>query len=291
MSEASIPRSGGFVEDHFQDANCLAQASHCFSEVYLAHPAEVFSGSKVLLHVYELVEFVRMNKILASELLPVGGALHAGVEVYGREWSYGGSSGSRKTGIVCEVPRTNQKHRYRESISLGFTRLSKAEVALVLGDLVELWLAEDYHWLNNNCLSFANDFCRKLGVGGIPAWVDRLPRGVSAVNQGMQSLAETMRHLADGTLEVVHAIVGAGGQLDCARCRPAPSFVSSFGTQSVAGSFVLTPAYGASFMPLGQESSREMASVSLGEDAVRIQPRHVPQHPVLSRVEEDNEWS
>lgn len=23
---------------------------------------------------------------------------------------------------------------------------------------------EDYHWLNNNCLSFANDFCRKLGA-------------------------------------------------------------------------------------------------------------------------------
>ena len=281
MSEASIPRSGGFVEDHFQDVSCLMQASHCFNEAYLAHPAEVFSGSQVMLHVYELVEFVRVNKILASELLPVGGALHAGVEVYGREWSYGGALGSRKTGIVCEVPRSNQKHRYRESISLGFTRLSKAEVALVLGDLVEAWLAEDYHWLHNNCLSFANEFCRKLGVGGIPAWIDRLPRGVSAVNQGVQNLAETVRHLADGTLEVVHAIIG--GQLDCARCRPAPSFASSIATQN--GSFVLTPAFEASFMP-GQRSSRDMASISLREDAVRMQPRRILQHPVLSRVEE-----
>ncbi len=34
--------------------------------------------------------------------------------------------------------------------------------------------------------------------------IDRLPRGVSAVNQGVQNLAETVRHLADGTLEVVH---------------------------------------------------------------------------------------
>ena len=54
-------------------------------------------------------------------------------QVYGREWSYGGAlghqnwwmfgilspspplkkhtSGSRKTGIVCEVPRSNRKHR------------------------------------------------------------------------------------------------------------------------------------------------------------------------------------
>ncbi|CAK9022893.1 Deubiquitinase DESI2 (Desumoylating isopeptidase 2) (DeSI-2) (PPPDE peptidase domain-containing protein 1) (Protein FAM152A) [Durusdinium trenchii] len=204
MTEA-LPRSGSFVEDHFQDASCLRQASHCFKEVYIAHPAEVFSGSQVLLHVYELFEFVRVNKILASELLPLGGALHAGVEVYGREWSYGGSSGSG-TGIVCEVPRTNRKHRYRESIPLGYTRLTKAEVALVLGDLVEVWRGEDYHWLNNNCLSFANAFCRKLGVGGIPAWIDRLPRGVSAVKQGMQCVAERVRDLADGTLEVVHVL-------------------------------------------------------------------------------------
>jgi len=266
------------VEDHFRDAGCLRQASHCFTEAFTA-TAEAYSGSQVLLHVYELMEFVRMNQILASELMPVGGALHAGVEVYGREWSYGGSSGRCGTGIVCEVPKSNEKHRYRETISLGFTHFSNAEVALVLGDLVENWLGQDYHWLHRNCLSFANEFCRKLGVGSIPAWIDRVPRGMSAVNQGMRSLAETMRGLADGTLEAANALVE--GQFDCAgRCRPSPSF-SSFATQ---GSFMLAPC-APCIPPL---NSRAVHSVPLMEDVLRLHLRHLEKEPVLPELQEDS---
>ncbi|CAE7298612.1 unnamed protein product [Symbiodinium natans] len=232
-----IPRSGGFVEDHFRDASCLRQASHCLQEVFTA-TADT-GGSQVLVHVYELVEFVRLNQILASELMPIGGALHAGVEVYGREWSFGGAPG-RRTGVVCEVPRTNRKHRFRETISLGTTRLSASEVALVIGDLIERWLGEDYHWLHRNCLHFANEFCRKLGVGSIPAWIDRLPRGVCALDVGVRNLAETVKGLADGTRAAAHAI--AEGQLDCVRCRPVCSFdPSCTTTQHVnVGSFMVT---------------------------------------------------
>eukprot|EP00439_Symbiodinium_sp_Y106_P078516 s1339_g17.t1 len=232
-----IPRSGGFVEDHFRDASCLRQASHCLQEALAAAAADT-GGREVLVHVYELVEFVRINQIFASEMMPIGGALHAGVEVYGREWSYGGAPG-RRTGVVCEVPRTNRKHRYRETISLGTTRLSASEVALVIGDLIEKWLGEDYHWLHRNCLAFANEFCRKLGVGNIPAWIDRLPRGVCALDVGVRNLAETVRGLADGTRAAAHAL--AEGQLDCVRCRPVCSFDPACATQHVnLGSFMVT---------------------------------------------------
>mmetsp|Transcript_17153 Transcript_17153/g.32343 ORF Transcript_17153/g.32343 Transcript_17153/m.32343 type:complete len:270 (+) Transcript_17153:55-864(+) len=262
----TIPRSGGFVEDHFRDASCLRQASYCLEKAF-APPGDS-QGSQVLVHVYELVEFLRINQILASEVMPIGGALHAGVEVYGREWSYGGAPGQR-TGVVCEVPRTCRKHRYRETVSLGTTRLSASEVALVIGELIENWSGEDYHWLHRNCLAFANEFCRKLGVGNIPAWIDRLPRGVCALDLGVRTLTETVKDLADGTCAAANAL--AEGQLDCVRCRPAcHSFAQSFATQHVnVGSFMLTQmpaARGNSFMQpqllseAFSEGSREVLS-------------------------------
>ncbi|CAE7475660.1 unnamed protein product [Symbiodinium sp. KB8] len=148
-------------------------------------------------------------------------------QVYGREWSYGGAPG-RRTGVVCEVPRTNRKHRYRETISLGTTRLSASEVSLLIGDLIEKWLGEDYHWLHRNCLAFANEFCRKLGVGNIPAWIDRLPRGVCALDEGVRNLAETVRGLADGTRAAAHALAEGRLQLRLRLPQPCLRFNSRF---------------------------------------------------------------
>lgn len=221
-TRASFARADGFVENAAPDAAKLKQASRCFQEAS-SFSQQPHPGSKVWIHVYELIAFDGLNQMLASEQFLVGGALHAGVEVYSREWSYGGGAGAG-TGVVCEVPKSNQKHRYRESVSLGYTKLSDAQVTLVIGDLLEKWNAQDYHWLRRNCLAFANEFCERLGVGRIPAWVDRLARGVGALDEGVHQLVE-------GTQAIAKAIAEGVGPVNCG-CRPLPTAQSSYVLQS-----------------------------------------------------------
>jgi len=249
-----IPRAGGFVEDNAPHVAQLQQASRCFREAAsFGQQASASSdgvggnhspGSEVRVQVYELIQFENLHQLLAPNDCPFAGALHAGVEVYGREWSYGGGSGIG-SGIICEEPRCNTKHRFRETVPIGYTKLSSSEVALVLGDLLENWHAKDYHWLRRNCLLFANEFCERLGVGRIPAWIDRLPRGIWTIDRGVRDLAE-------GTQQVMQAIVQAPANCTC---RPLPTAGSSYMLQQsfVAGnggaSFRVQPLSRGSSMP------------------------------------------
>jgi len=145
-----------------------------------------------------------MNRVTASDKLLLGGALHVGVEVYGREWSYGGVSGP---GIVCDLPKKHRRHHFRETIQMPQTRLNEEEVVAVIGEFLEFWPAEQYHFLHRNCCSFANAFCEVLGVGRIPAWIDRFARGAVAVEKGARTVIE-------GAQTVFRAIVG--GPIRCA---------------------------------------------------------------------------
>merc|ERR1719261_727002 len=52
-----------------------------------------YPPNQVLINVYEVAGFGHVNRLMASQEAPIGGAMHAGVEVYGHEWSYGGGPG------------------------------------------------------------------------------------------------------------------------------------------------------------------------------------------------------
>jgi len=46
----------------------------------------------------------------------------------------------------------------------------------VIFQLAGDWLAIDYNVFSRNCIHFAQAFVARLGVGGLPPWVDRLTR-------------------------------------------------------------------------------------------------------------------
>jgi len=229
---AALPRANCFFEDeqnsfkpydracrHFAEA--AAEDSSASPLVPPPTPNSSFPPDQVVLNVYELTAFEQINRLMATELFPIGGALHVGVEVYGREWCYGGGE-DPDAGVRCEVPRSNSTHRFRETLALGTTPLSDGEVALVIGALVETWHAKDYHWLHRNCLAFANELCQRLKVGRIPAWIDRFARGAGVVDLGVRGLAggllESVQSVALGAQELVRAMVEGPGA--CTSCVP-----------------------------------------------------------------------
>lgn len=150
--------------------------------------ANICGGSPVYLHIYDVSKIrgvAQVNRILCPTWLPVkfGGVFHAGVEVDGLEWCYGFSV-SGKPGVVSLPPRRHPHHKYRETIKLGVTEIRQYEINQLIFQLKTEYPGEDYHFLRRNCCHFADDFCGRLGVGGIPSWVHRLARlaaGVEAI--------------------------------------------------------------------------------------------------------------
>eukprot|EP00746_Dinoflagellata_sp_MGD_P010261 gnl/MRDRNA2_/MRDRNA2_121123_c0_seq1.p1 gnl/MRDRNA2_/MRDRNA2_121123_c0~~gnl/MRDRNA2_/MRDRNA2_121123_c0_seq1.p1 ORF type:complete len:279 (+),score=47.89 gnl/MRDRNA2_/MRDRNA2_121123_c0_seq1:97-933(+) len=155
---------------------------------HLPPPPENHPPDQVLVNVYEITAsdvLERINKVTATEKWLIGGAFHVGVEVYGREWSYGWGKGP---GVACSMPRVHRKHRFRCTVPMERTPLSDGDVADIIGNLVELWPGEEYDWLHRNCCTFANAFTEALGVGRIPAWIDRFARGASAATSGARTV-------------------------------------------------------------------------------------------------------
>lgn len=133
----------------------------------------------VFVHVYDLGPKPNAVKSVNNALRLLGaGVYHAGVEVYGREYTFGGPTKDTtkgQTGVFSAEPRECSSHRYRESVAVGHTMLTKAEVRALYQRMKPEWLAESYDLTRKNCCSFCSDFCRHIGVrGSLPPWITRL---------------------------------------------------------------------------------------------------------------------
>jgi len=135
-------------------------------------------SAPVTLHIYDLGNDESV-KSMNEFLRPLGtGAFHAGVEVYGEEWSFGCQS-KHVSGIFCTRPRQCAGHIYRESVEMGETQMTMGEVnALIMRVSLE-WSGKEYDILRRNCCHFCDAFCKALGVGPPPEWVTNLA-GVGA---------------------------------------------------------------------------------------------------------------
>jgi len=159
----------------------------------------------VFLHIYDVSQETsvrRLNKVFAHRRAPLklGGVFHAGVEVNGLEFAFGMSESAAISGITCVLPRSNPQHRYRQTVRLRPTRLSDVDVAALISELIEEYPGHDYDLLRRNCCHFADDFCRRLGVGGIPGWVHRLARVGAMVDTAVHAVTKR-RVLSDDVEE------------------------------------------------------------------------------------------
>ncbi|KAJ1258297.1 hypothetical protein BS78_10G064800 [Paspalum vaginatum] len=103
------------------------------------------------------------------------GVYHSGVQVHGVEYAYGAHDGAG-SGIFEVVPRRCPGYTFRESVQVGATSLSRAEVRAVMADLAADFPGDAYNLVSRNCNHFCDAACRRLVRARIPRWVNRLAK-------------------------------------------------------------------------------------------------------------------
>lgn len=178
---------GGDIPDDLPMFTGCAACHTCCHELpaselqRLAH-SEENTGDRVFVNVYDLNDKIkRVNSVSLG--LGLGGALHVGVEIADREWSF------CMSGVCGSKPRRHQIYIFRQTLDMGRTPYSCADVKRTIRTMRQEWRGDDYDILDRNCGTFGDALCVALGVGNIPSWVTRL-----AANSGKIPAA---RQLAD----------------------------------------------------------------------------------------------
>ncbi|SBT79137.1 PPPDE peptidase, putative [Plasmodium malariae] len=148
-------------------------------------PDPDFNSSMVYLNIYDLDA---VSKVVNTVARSVGaGAFHAGVEVYGYEYSFGYVVDG-ETGVTKTSARYHPYHVYRESIPME-------EVDLLVEVMKLQWIGDTYDILSRNCLNYADYFCNLLDVGSIPDWVMSLQKKVTWVKSNLNVATTKLKEL------------------------------------------------------------------------------------------------
>ncbi|XP_017055213.1 deubiquitinase DESI2 [Drosophila ficusphila] len=157
----------------------LKRLSRLGGEVKESSCDEMLPQEAVLLNVYDLVP--TNDYTLALGL----GFFHSGVELYGREYGFGGHE-FPVSGIFEIAPCSGQvelgeHYRFRESILLGHTHLSCTDVEHIVVQLGVQFTGNSYHLTSKNCNHFSNSLVNIVCGRKIPGWVNRLAYLVACV--------------------------------------------------------------------------------------------------------------
>lgn len=85
--------------------------------------------------------------------------VHAGVDVYGKEYSFSGEQGITE----CN-PKKSPRHVFQRSYCLGLTYMKSGDLQLRIAALRHSWCAQDYDLKSNNCVTFCHELCWWIGV-------------------------------------------------------------------------------------------------------------------------------
>lgn len=129
------------------------------------------SGEPVLLNVYDMFW---TNEYTGNMGL---GVYHSGLQVYGREYAYGGHP-FPFSGIFDISPRTaeelGEQFKFKQTLHLGNTDFRSEDVDKIIEEMGRNFRGDRYHLMNRNCNHFAGAFSEILTGTGIPNWVNRL---------------------------------------------------------------------------------------------------------------------
>ncbi|VDL23833.1 unnamed protein product [Hymenolepis diminuta] len=128
-------------------------------------------SSPVIVNVYDMSS---LNEYISNIGL---GVYHTGVEVYEREYCYGGHQFGG-SGIFEMVPRDTENlgpnYTFKTSIIIGCTDFTYRDVCTILNTMEKEFLGDQYHLLRKNCNHFSSAFVEILCGATLPKWINRL---------------------------------------------------------------------------------------------------------------------
>jgi hypothetical protein len=164
-----------------------------------------------------------------TQLLGLGGAYHAGVEVYGVEWAFGGCD-TPGTGVYHTLPAQSRIGEYKEKVSLGETEMSPDQVKGALQVLQKEWGGRGYHLTARNCVHFCDAFADALGVVRAPGWVNELANLASTlIGAQLEGVTVAAEDDSKSDADKVRMLEAGYRQMQSNGGRPACSCWSMFG--------------------------------------------------------------
>mmetsp|Transcript_55357 Transcript_55357/g.171762 ORF Transcript_55357/g.171762 Transcript_55357/m.171762 type:complete len:271 (-) Transcript_55357:53-865(-) len=128
----------------------------------------------VTLHVYDLGPVSRWLVNPWAMHLGDNGVFHVGLEVLNTEWCF-----EERGGVGRHAAARHPRHPYRESVPLGESPLCPKQIMQVMLDLRKAWPPGSYHFLQRNCVDFAERLHAELRLPEpFPAWVRGCSKGV-----------------------------------------------------------------------------------------------------------------
>ncbi|KAL5104648.1 Deubiquitinase DESI2 [Taenia crassiceps] len=131
----------------------------------------VVESSPVTVNVYDMSW---LNEYIGNIGL---GVYHTGVEVYEREYCYGGHQFGG-SGIFEMTPRDTENlgpnYSFKTSIVVGFTDFTYRDVCAILSNMERDFRGAHYHLLRKNCNHFSSAFVEILCGATLPKWINRL---------------------------------------------------------------------------------------------------------------------
>lgn len=168
---------------------------------YAVRKMALYSCAPVTLNVYDVSNNTKIETLnKCTKAVGAGGIFHAAVEIFGKEYSFGGTmqkSRSKISGVFACEPKKCPMHHYRESVYLGDCELTPLQAYRILKDMRPHWLATDYNLFHKNCCFFSREFAIQLGVGDIPEWVYSLATTAEFIEPYFNYLAQRAQARAE----------------------------------------------------------------------------------------------